>query len=118
MVITAMKAYKDYLIFDRAIPWMDTFFEYEGYQHPASFVIMPAGNCWKLRGIPPSSDHKMSVRVPLPKEWAGLSENELKEISGISGAVFCHKGCFISVWETKEDALKAVEIALKNRVNI
>lgn len=95
--------------FDEAMPWIESFFDLGGENHPAQFIIMPAGTQWKLRGIPPSYDKRMQVRVPMPKEWAGLIDEELKEKSGISGAVFCHKGRFISIWETKEDAEKALE---------
>ncbi len=104
---------QEYLIFDRNLPWLEIFFELNGAQHPALFVIMPSGSHWKLRGIPPSYQERMKVRVPLPKEWAGLLEEDLKRASGIPGAVFCHKGRFISVWETKEDALKALDYTLK-----
>jgi uncharacterized UPF0160 family protein len=55
----------------------------------------------------------MKVRMPQPQHWAGLSDEDLKKVSGIRGAVFCHKGRFISVWETREDALKALEYTLK-----
>lgn len=103
------------LLFDRSMPWQDAFFELGGLTHTALFVIMPAGKHWKLRGIPPNSEDKMKVRWPLPFEWAGLSEDELRRISGIPGAIFCHKGRFISVWETKEDALKALDYVLKSR---
>lgn len=109
IVTHAMAEFRDCLIFDKPIPWMDTFFEEGGSHHPARFVIMPSGKYWKLRGIPPSSDDKMKVRQPLPEEWAGLLEQDLKRISGIHGALFCHKGRFISVWETKQDALTAFE---------
>lgn len=101
------------LIFDQNIPWLDAFFELNGENHSALFVIMPANGHWKLRGIPPNNEHRMQVRMPLPQEWAGLLDEELKKTSGIPGAVFCHKGRFISVWETREDALKALEYVLK-----
>ncbi len=114
IVVQAMAVFKECLIFEQNIPWMDAFFEMEGEKHPALYLIMPADNHWKLRGIPPSNTQRMQVRKPLPKEWAGLLDNELKEVTGISGAIFCHKGRFISVWETKEDALKALAIALSN----
>ncbi len=91
---------------------MDSFFEMEGENHPAMFVVMPSGGHWKLRGIPPNSEEKMKVRMPLPSEWAGLLEDDLKRVSGISGGIFCHKGRFISVWETKEDAFQALEFIL------
>ena len=109
----AMAEFRDCLIFDEPIPWMDTFFEQGGEHHPAHFVIMPSGKHWKLRGIPPTSEEKMKVRIPLPEEWAGLLDKDLKKVSGIKGALFCHKGRFISVWETKEDAMAALEKTLQ-----
>lgn len=112
IVASRMAKDRDCLIFDQNLPWLEIFFELEGDQHPARFVIMPAGHHWKLRGIPPSYQDRMKVRVPLPKEWAGLHDDDLKKVSGISGAIFCHKGLFISVWETREDALKALEYIL------
>jgi len=39
-------------------------------------------------------------------------DKELERVSGIRGAIFCHKGRFISVWETKEAALQALQKAL------
>jgi uncharacterized UPF0160 family protein len=101
------------LIFEESIPWMDNFFELGGELHPAQFVIMPAGSHWKLRGIPPSLNERMKVRKPLPQNWAGLHEEELKKECGIQGAIFCHKGRFISIWESKEAAVRALHIALK-----
>jgi uncharacterized UPF0160 family protein len=101
-------------MFDQNLPWLEIFFELNGVDHDALFVIMPSGNHWKLRGIPPSYEDRMKVRLPQPQEWAGLLDEELKKVSGIPGAVFCHKGRFISVWETREDALKALEYTLKH----
>ncbi|MBP7073984.1 MAG: MYG1 family protein [Rhabdochlamydiaceae bacterium] len=109
VVESAMSKQDVALVFDRAMPWMDVFFEMGGERHPAQFVIMPSGSHWKLRGIPPSIRERMKVRVPLPEKWAGLMDEQLKKASGIEGAIFCHKGRFISVWETKEDAMKALE---------
>lgn len=108
-VAESMRHSGAYLDFAEAMPWMDSFFDLGGEEHPALFVIMPSNGHWKLRGIPPTLQERMKVRVPLPQEWAGLFEEELKRVSGIPGAIFCHKGRFISVWETKEDALKALK---------
>jgi uncharacterized UPF0160 family protein len=101
--------------FERPIPWMENFFEMGGELHPAQFIIMPAGDHWKLRGIPPSMSERMKVRIPLPEEWAGLHEEELRKVSGIDGAIFCHKGRFISIWKTREAAETALRIALQKR---
>ena len=108
---------KKCLIFEQNMPWLEPFFDLDGEEHEALFVIMPSGQHWKLRGIPPSYEDRMKVRVPLPKEWAGLLEEDLKKVSHIDGAVFCHKGRFISVWETKEDALKALEYTLNQNTS-
>lgn len=114
-VAASMSKQDRVLYFEQAMPWMESFFEMGGEAHPALFVVMPSGGHWKLRGIPPSLDERMKVRVPLPQEWAGLLNDELKAASGIPGAIFCHKGRFISVWETKEDVDKALDYIL-NRI--
>jgi uncharacterized UPF0160 family protein len=111
----AMKRSDEVLIFDKALPWIDIFFELGGEKHPARFVIMPSGKSWKLRGIPPTSFERMKVRQMLPQKWAGLLQEELCKVSKIPGAIFCHKGRFISVWKSKEDALKALEVVLARR---
>lgn len=113
LVREKMAGAREALVFEESIPWMENFFELGGEYHPAQFVIMPAGSHWKLRGIPPSMSERMKVRRPLPLAWAGLHEEELRKASGISGAVFCHKGRFISIWETKQDAEHALRIAMK-----
>jgi uncharacterized UPF0160 family protein len=113
-VAASMRKQEKYLFFDTAMPWMDCFFEMDGETHPALFVVMPSGGHWKLRGIPPTLEERMKVRVPMPENWAGLLEEDLKRASGIPGAIFCHKGRFISVWETKEDALKALGVVLNS----
>lgn len=108
-----MRKNRLYLLFEKPIPWMDSFFELGGKTHPALFIIMPSGNTWKLRAIPPSLEERMQMRLPLPEAWAGLRDEELQRASGIAGAIFCHKGRFISIWQTREDALKALDEALK-----
>jgi uncharacterized UPF0160 family protein len=101
------------LLFDEAMPWLESFFDLGGERHPALFVVMPSSGHWKLRGIPPNSIDRMEVRRPLPAEWAGLRDGALESASGIKGAIFCHKGRFVSVWETREAALEALEKVLR-----
>jgi uncharacterized UPF0160 family protein len=112
IVSERMQACKECLIFDEGLPWLESFFELGGEKHPALFVIMPSGPHWKLRGVPPSFEERMSVRMPLPAAWAGLLDEDLQRVSGIPGAVFCHKERFISVWKTREDALEALKHVL------
>lgn len=114
-VVEVMERDKECLMFDKNLPWLESFFEFEGAKHPALFVIMPSGQHWKLRGIPPTYEQRMQVRLQLPQEWAGLLNEDLQKASGIPGAIFCHKGRFISVWETREDAMKALQHILSRK---
>jgi len=109
----AMDANKKYLLFDESIPWLDAFFELGGESHKALFVIMPTQGHYKLRAIPPDTNSRMKVRFPLPLEWAGLHDEDLQKVSKIDGAIFCHKSRFISIWKTKEDAIKALKYVFK-----
>lgn len=105
------------LRFDESLPWLENFFELGGELHPAIFVIMPSDDHWKLRAIPPSLNQRMKVRLGMPKEWAGLQDEELQKISKIPGAIFCHKGLFISIWKSQNDAEKALHYILeKNEI--
>ncbi|HEY5259569.1 MAG TPA: MYG1 family protein [Rhabdochlamydiaceae bacterium] len=112
-VADAMAGNKKFMVFEEPMPWIDNFFDLGGEQHPALFVVMPSGGHWKLRSIPPNNEDRMNMRMPLPERWAGLQDQELKKATKIPGAIFCHKGKFISVWETKEDALKALDYVLQ-----
>lgn len=113
LVQAEMEKNRRCLVFDEALPWLESFFALGGKEHRALFVIMPSQGHWKLRGIPPDYEHRMQVRIPLPQQWAGLLSDELQEKSKIAGAIFCHKGRFISVWETKADALAALHTVLE-----
>ena len=112
-VLAEMNKKERVLFFEKGVPWLEIFFENDGENHPAEFVIMPSGGHWKLRAIPPSYQQRMKVRRPLPEEWAGLHDDDLFAVSKIKGSIFCHKGRFISVWETKEAALEALAYILK-----
>jgi uncharacterized UPF0160 family protein len=111
----AMEEGGELLVFHHKLPWLENFFALGGESHPALFVIMPAGSHWKLRAIPPTYEERMEVRLPLPAEWAGLSDGKLAEVSGIEGAIFCHKARFFSVWASREAALQAFSQVTQSR---
>ena len=54
-------------------------------------------------------------RKNFPKEWAGLRDEKLQEITGVKTAAFCHIACFICTAKTKDDAIKLANIARKNK---
>ncbi len=52
------------------------------------------------------------MRVPFPKRWRGMDEQELKKITGIEDARFCHSSGFLSTAETLEGAIKMAKAAI------
>lgn len=59
-----------------------------------------------------------SMKCPMPKEWNGLSGEELEKVSGVKGMVFSHKSGFMCVFNgTKEEAIKlAQQVVMYNKV--
>ncbi len=79
------------------------------------FAITPSNRGgFNVHTIPrDKSTHE--TRMDLPKEWGGLIDKELQEVSGVPTATFCHKELFLAVTSTLEDAIlmanKAIELA-------
>jgi len=51
-------------------------------------------------------------RKNFPKKWGGLTNDELERISGVKGAIFCHKNLFCCVTKTKESAIELTKKAI------
>jgi uncharacterized UPF0160 family protein len=79
------------------------------------YLVFPSGhsNMWKVEAISKSPD-TMENRKMFPKNWRGFLDEDpkLKEITGVSDVVFCHKSGFLTVAHTKESAIKLAEKAL------
>ena len=52
------------------------------------------------------------LRKALPGSWGAKIDQELEEVTGVVGAVFCHRNGFMCVAQSKEGAIKLAEIAL------
>ena len=66
-----------------------------------AFVIFPSnrgGYCIQ----PQKREYSLNYKCSFPSEWLGLENEELEAASGITGAVFCHKGGFLMTTETLE----------------
>ena len=99
---------KNVLFFDGYISWKQPYFENGGEEHPTEYVLFPGTDgSWRILAIPPRLGD-FAQKHPLPATWAGLSDEELEQASGIPGAVFCHKNRFIAVFKTREGALRAL----------
>ena len=84
--------------------------DYKDVQVVVSPVAADDVDHW-LAAVVPVHPRSFQNRAIFPETWAGLVYEELADVSGINGAVFCHKERYIFVAETKEAALKAAHHA-------
>lgn len=65
---------------------------------------------WSLYAVP---SKQFDVRKELPSAWGGKKGAELADITGVEDAVFCHKGLFVAVANSKEGILKLAQMAIE-----
>jgi uncharacterized UPF0160 family protein len=83
---------------------------YEEVQVVVSPVTAEDVDHW-MAAVVPVHPRSFQNRAIFPEAWAGLVHEELIAVSGIEGAVFCHKERYIFVAETKAAAMKAAHHA-------
>ena len=112
---TLIKAYQDAL--DKRIVVLEKKYPYEEilnrFKEPL-FVVFERSDenkYWEAEAV--RDNFKSFInRKNFPISWAGLREDELQKVSGVSDAIFCHKGLFMVVAKSREGAIKLAEIAL------
>jgi uncharacterized UPF0160 family protein len=80
------------------------------------FVISPrrnTDNLWAVKAVR-ADPGTFKNRKNLPESWAGLRDEELQKISGVSDAIFCHRALFLAVAKSKEGAIKLAQIAVES----
>jgi uncharacterized UPF0160 family protein len=77
------------------------------------FVIYGDGDGWAAVAMKKEKNSFIN-RKNFPKSWAGLKDEELENVTGVPGAVFCHRGLFLTVAKTKEGAIKLAQIAVES----
>ena len=98
------------IVLDKYTPWKRTV---HALSEEALYIVYPSNSGqWRIQTVPvePGS---FEDRKPLPKQWAGLSDKGLQDVSGIDDAMFCHNGLFIAGAETFEGTMKMASIALQ-----
>jgi len=101
---------KRVVVLDKRYPWQESL-----VNHPEPlFVIFPRleGN-WGIDAVPREL-FSFELRKRFPEAWAGLSNDKLSEVSGVPGAIFCHRGLFMAVAKTEGDAIKLAKKALQD----
>jgi uncharacterized UPF0160 family protein len=98
------------IVLEKYTPWKRTVL---ALSEEALYVIYPSQTGeWRIQTVPVELG-SFEDRKSLPKPWAGLSGKELKEVTGIDDAMFCHNGLFIAGAESFESTMKMASIALK-----
>lgn len=72
------------------------------------FVVFPnKGNSnWCIQAARDEVEGFGGDRTSFPPEWRGLTDEELVGVSGIVGALFCHKAGYFGTAKTKETAIQ------------
>ena len=78
------------------------------------FFVAPYGDRWQAKGVRQNPGN-LKLRKNFPKKWAGLRDEELQVVSGVSDAVFCHRNLFMAAAWSKEGAVALAKKALLGR---
>ncbi|KGJ87433.1 MYG1 family protein [Colwellia psychrerythraea] len=99
------------IVLEKYTPWKRTV---HALSTEALYMVYPSSSGqWRIQTVPvePGS---FEDRKPLPAPWAGLSDDALKEATGIEDAMFCHNGLFIAGAESFASTMKMATMALQD----
>ncbi len=101
------------LVLDKYIPWKENLIESKNPKaKEILFVVFPSNRGGYNVYTVPVEVGSFQSRKLLPESWAGLQDSNLKDVTGVKGAIFCHNARFICSAETKEDAITLAKIAI------
>jgi len=106
--------FRNVLFFEKAIPWQDFYFNNRDLCELIRYIVFEdtlSKEGYVLRTIP-KEPNSFEIKFPLPSKWEGLRGEELSKVSGIDGAIFCHKTGFMAKWDTFEHVMQAVNAAI------
>lgn len=103
------------LILDNYMPWKDIVLSSDNPKaKDILYAVFPSKRGGYNVVATPIEAGSFDVKRPFPKNWAGLEDKELQNISGVETITFCHKNLFICSCKTLNDALKVAEISKKD----
>ena len=106
------------LILDEYLPYQDAIFSSKNPKaKEIKVIILPSNRGgYNIKPITISKESK-ELLVNFPKEYRGLHDLELSQISGIETAKFVHLSGFLASTETLEDAILLANKAINNPEN-
>ena len=116
LVENAIEDSKDgIMILEKNVPWKDFLLESKNIKAKnINFVVFPSKRGGYNVYAVPIEIESFENRKSLPKEWRGLRDKNLQNITGIKSARFCHNSGFLCSLEEKEDAIKLAYLANNN----
>ena len=100
------------MILEQCVPWKEFLLESENKKaKEINYVIFPSKRGGYNVYAVPVQIGSFENRKTLPKEWRGLRDEKLQNVTGIKSARFCHNAGFICSSDEKEDAIELAKIA-------
>jgi uncharacterized UPF0160 family protein len=97
------------IVLEQYTPWKTTVLR---LSQDALFMVYPSQTGqWRIQTVPVELG-SFEDRKKLPAPWAGLSDKELQDVTGLEDAMFCHNGLFIAGCASFENTMKMAEMAL------
>lgn len=98
---------------DQGMPWKSVVID----EAPdVLLVVAPRTRDWSLHAVPAAAQG-FANRLALPEAWAGLEGEQLRAVTGVDDAVFCHAARFLAVAGSKEGVLALARKALETSVD-
>lgn len=91
-------------------PWKNILTEYP--EPRIVFFQDQTSRNWYAQAVP-KEEESFETRISFPKNWAGLSDENLQEVSGVADAVFCHRNLFLVVAKSRTGVLELIEKTLE-----
>ena len=93
------------LVLDEYIPYEYALFK---LGLDVNFVVYPSNRGGYAAHTVPTKYKGFTPKIPFKKEWAGLRDEALRQVSGIKTARFCHNNLFLATADTLRDALEFI----------
>lgn len=81
------------------------------YPEPLYIIYQREQGGWGAKAVAVSQE-SFATRKPFPESWAGLRDEALQQVTGVSEALFCHNGRFIVTARSKDAIVALVQKAL------
>ncbi len=110
------KTENNILLLDEYMPYEETLLAIDETKK-IDFVIFPSNRGgYNVKTVANSFEDK-TYRKNFPLEWAGLTNQELEEVTGIIGSRFCHNTRFLLSCDSLETAFALIDKALSSDIN-